>query len=170
MSPILGIVLGILFGGGASYFLVQSIFKTKVKEANDKADITLKEAELTAKRKIDEAENKADKIVSRAEQQNESVKQKKIQEARDNFSKLKSDFETWKAEQKVEIKERELTAISLEKDLKTKQDAILAEMESIENREQEIVAIRENLDVQMKIVAKKKEELDSASERFIKEL
>ncbi|MBK8827686.1 MAG: ribonuclease Y [Saprospiraceae bacterium] len=170
MSPIIGIILGIVFGGGASYFVIQSLFKSKVKEANDKADITIKEAELTAKRKVDEADNKAEKIIARAEQQNESVKQKKIQEARDNFAKLKSEFETWKAEQKVEIKERELTAVAMEKELKIKQDAILTEMETIESREQEINAIRENLDVQMKIVSKKKEELDTASERFIKEL
>lgn len=170
MSPIIGIILGVLLGGGASYFVIQSLFKSKVKEANDKADITVKEAELTAKRKVDEAENKAEKIIARAEQQNESVKQKKIQEARDNFSKLKSEFESWKAEQKVEIKERELTAIALEKEIKIKQDAILAEMETIESKEQEINTIRENLDVQMKIVAKKKEELDTANERFIKEL
>lgn len=170
MSPIIGIILGVVIGGGASYFVIQSLFKSKVKEANDKADITVKEAELTAKRKVDEADNKAEKIIARAEQQNESVKQKKIQEARDNFSKLKSEFESWKAEQKVEIKERELTAIALEKEIKIKQDAILAEMETIESREQEINAIRENLDVQMKIVSKKKEELDTANERFIKEL
>jgi len=132
MSPIIGIILGIVLGGGASYFVIQALFKSKVKEANDKADITIKEAELTAKRKMDEADNKAEKIIARAEQQNESVKQKKIQEAR--------------------------------------QDAILTEMETIESREQEINAIRENLDVQMKIVSKKKEELDTASERFIKEL
>ena len=43
-------------------------------------------------------------------------------------------------------------------------------METIESKEQEIMAIRENLDVQMKIVAKKKEELDTANERFIREL
>jgi len=170
MSPIIGIILGIVLGGGASYFVIQALFKSKVKEANDKADITIKEAELTAKRKMDEADNKVEKIIARAEQQNESVKQKKIQEARDNFAKLKSEFETWKAEQKVEIKERELTAVAMEKELKIKQDAILTEMETIESREQEINAIRENLDVQMKIVSKKKEELDTASERFIKEL
>lgn len=170
MSPIIGVILGVVFGGAVSYIVIQALFKSKVKEANDKADITIKEAELTAKRKIDEADNKAEKIVARAEQQNESVKQKKIQEARDNFGKLKFEFETWKAEQKVEIKERELTAISLEKELKIKQDAILAEMETIESREQELNAIRENLDMQLKIVSKKKEELDSANEKFIKEL
>jgi len=170
MDSILGLVIGVLVGSGVGYFMVQTIFKSKVKDANNKADISLKEAELTAKRKLDEAENKADKIVAKAEQTNESIKQKKIQEARDNFAKLKTEFETWKADQKVEIKERELTAISLEKELKTKQDAILTEMESIESRELELNTIKENLDVQLKIVAKRKEELENANEKFIKEL
>ncbi|HRO08131.1 MAG TPA: ribonuclease Y [Saprospiraceae bacterium] len=170
MGSIIGVILGIIIGGGAGYFIIQTAFKSKINEANDKADITLKEAELTASRKIQEAETKADKLISKSEQQNESVKQKKIQEARDNFAKLKSEFESWKAEQKIEIKERELNAVSLEKELKIKQDAILTELESIESKEQELNTIRENLEVQIKIVAKKKEELDSANERFITEL
>ncbi|MBK9565587.1 MAG: ribonuclease Y [Saprospiraceae bacterium] len=170
MSTVLLAIAAFIGGGGLYHLVSQTLYKNKVKEANDKADITIKEAELTAKRKLDEAENRAEKILSKAEQTNDAIKQKKIQETRENFSKLKSEFETWKAEQKVEIKERELTAISLEKELKIKQDAILSEMETIESKEQEIVAIRENLDLQMKIVSKKKEELDSANERFIKEL
>jgi ribonucrease Y len=167
---IMGLLGGLVVGGGASYFLTQTLFRGKVKEANDKADLSLKEAELTAKRKIDDAEMRAEKILSKAEQSNEATKQKKIQEARDNFAKLKSEFETWKSEQKVEIKEREMTAIALEKDLKTKQDALKSETEAIESKEMELNTIRENLDVQLKIVAKKKEELDTANERFIKEL
>ena len=166
----IGIMIGLLIGAGGGYFLIQTLFKQKVKEANDKADITIKEAELTVQRKINEAENKAEKIVAKAEQTNESIKQKKIQEARDNFAKLKSEFESWKAEQKVEIKERELNVVALEKELKQKQDSLASELEQIESREMELNTLRENLDVQLKIVAKKKEELDSANERFIKEL
>lgn len=166
----IGLVLGLLVGSGVGYFLMQTLFRQKVKEANNKADITIKEAELTVQRKINEAETKAEKIVARAEQTNENIKQKKIQEARDNFAKLKSEFESWKAEQKVEIKERELNVVALEKELKQKQDALAGEMEQIESREMELNTLRENLDLQLKIVAKKKEELDTANERFIKEL
>ncbi len=169
MEPI-GLLVGLAVGGGASYLVSQAIFKGKVKDANEMADITLKEAELTAKRKVAEAESKSEIIVAKAEQHNESVKQRKIQEARDNFAKLKSEFETWKSEQKVEIKERELNVVALEKEIKSKQDSLLSEMETLESREQELSTIRENLEVQMKIVAKKKEELDTANERFIKEL
>lgn len=166
----IGLLIGVLIGGGLGYFLIRTLFQSKLKEANNKADITLKEAELTAQRKINDAENNAEKIVSKAQQTNESIKQKKIQEARDNFSKLKSEFETWKAEQKVEIKERELNAVALEKELKQKQDNLLTDMELIESKETELSTLRENLDLQLKIVSKKKEELDTANERFIKEL
>lgn len=170
MSTIIAIVIGLIAGGGVGYFITQTLFQSKVKDANSKADLTLKEAELAAKRKMDEAESKAEILTSKAEQQNEKIKQKKIQEARDNFSKLKSEFETWKADQKVEIKERELNVVSLEKELKSKQEAISSEAEAIENKEQELKAVRENLDKQLKIVAKRKEELETANERFIKEL
>lgn len=170
MLIILGIIGGIILGGAIGYFLVQTLLKSKINEANDKADITIKESELTVRRKIDEAESKAEKIISKAEQQHESIKQKKIQEAREKYSKLKSDYESWKGEQQVELKERELTTKALEKELEIKQNSILTELENIENREQEIKTIRENLEVQMKIVARKKEELDQSNERFIKEL
>lgn len=170
MNSIVALVIGLLAGSGIGYAVIQAMFKGKVSEANNKADITLKEAELTANRKLDEAQNKADRILSKAEQANDAIKQKKIQETRDNFAKLKSEFETWKADQKIEIKEREMNAVSLEKDLKVKQDSILADMETLESREMELSAMRENLDVQLKIVAKKRDELDNASEKFIKEL
>jgi len=170
MNTIVGLVIGLAIGAVIGYLLVQMTIKSKVKQANDKADITLKEAEITAKRKLDDAENKAEKITAKAEQTNESIKQKKIQDARENYSKLKSEFENWKAEQKVEIKDREMTAISLEKDLKISKEKIAQDLENLESKSSEITAIRENLDVQLKIVSKKKEELDTANERFIKEL
>lgn len=166
----IGLLIGILFGGGASYLLIRTLFQSRLKEANNKADITLKEAELTAKRKISDAEMQAEKIIAKAEQNNESIKQKKIQESRENFSKLKSEFESWKAEQKVELKEKEMTLQNLDKEIQKKQESLAAEVEQLDSRESELQIIRENLDTQMKIVGKKREELDQASEKFIKEL
>lgn len=166
----IGLIIGVLAGGGASYFLIRTLFQNQLKEANNKADITLKEAELTARRKISEAETTAEKIVAKAEQTNEAIKQKKIQESRDNFSKLKSDFESWKVEQKVEIKEREMNLVAKEKDLQQQKDALAAEAEQLDSKETELNILRENLDTQLKIVSKKREELDNANDKFIKEL
>jgi len=125
---------------------------------------------LTAQRKIDEAQNKADKIVSKAESKNESIKQKKIQEAKEKFNRFKSDFETYKSEHKVELKELEMNLKAQEKELNNKQKSFQGKVEEIESRESEIRTIRENLDKQLKIVAKKKQELDNANEIHIKKL
>jgi ribonuclease Y len=166
----IGLLIGVLAGGGVSYFMIRTLFQSRLKEANNKADITLKEAELSAQRKVNDAETAAAKILARAEQNNENVKQKKIQEARDNFSRLKSEFETWKAEQKVELKEKEMNLAALQKEIQQKQDALALETEQLDSKESELKVLRENLDTQLKIVSKKREELDSANDKFIKEL
>jgi len=173
MEAIIGgaaLVIGVIVG----YFTGNGVFKksnqNKIDEVNQKADLTLKEAELTAKRKLDEAETKAEKIVSRAESKNESIKQKKIQEAKEKFSKFKSDFETYKSEHKVELKELEMNVKAADKELKAKQKDFQAKVEEIESKESEVKTIRQNLDKQLSIVAKKKQELDNANEIHIKKL
>jgi ribonucrease Y len=162
MDSIIGLLGGLAVGGGAGYLGIKAILSKSVSEANAKSDITLKEAEFTAKRKVDEAELQAEKIVSKAQQ--------KIQEAKEKFNQFKSEFETYKAEQKVAMKEREIQVVSQEKDLQTKLTEIQTKQDSIEQKETEVKAIRENLEVQLKVIAKKKEELDQSLEIKIKEL
>lgn len=170
MPAVIGLVAGLIVGFVISRMLVQKAAQSKIDEANNKADLTIKEAEITARRKIDEAESKADKIVSRAESKNESIKQRKIQEAKDKYAKLKEDYQSYKADQKVEMKEREMQVLAMEKELTQKQSSFQTEIEAIEQRESEVEAIKQNLEKQLKIVAKKKEELDKANEIRIKEL
>jgi len=165
-----GLVVGAVIGFIIANLGLKRATQGKIEEANQKADLTIKEAELTANRKISEAESKADKLVSKAESKNESIKQKKIQEAKDKYSKLKSDYQSYKADHKVEMKEREMQVVSMEKDLKTKKESLKSEIESIEQRESEVAAIKENLEKQIKIVTKKKQELDTANEARIKQL
>ena len=173
----IGLVVGLLIG----YFVVRSMMKksiqNKVNEINSKADLEVKEARLTAKRLVDEAKTKANGIVSKAESKNESIKQRKIQEAKDRFNKFKADFESKKSAHLVEMKDREMEVKTQENELKQKVDKFEGKMNKlkeyrseVEARESEIQAIRENLEKQLKIVAKKKEELDSANERHIKGL
>lgn len=170
----LGVIGGLILGAIIGFLIVSSLIKksnqSKIEEVNKKADLTLKEAELTVKRKIDEAENKAEKIIQRAESKNESIKQKKIQEAKEKFSKFKSDFETYKSEHKIELKELEMNLKAEEKELISKQKSFQSKVEEIESKESEIKTIRENLDKQLKIVSKKKQELDNANEIHIKKL
>ena len=110
---IIGIAAGLILGFIISNFFVRRSAQSKIDEANNKADLTLKEADITARRKMDEAQSKADRIISKAESKNESIKQKKIQEAKDKYAKLKEDYQGYKADQKVEMKEREMQVLRL---------------------------------------------------------
>lgn len=165
-----GLIIGAIIGYILSSMGLRRSTTGKIEEANKKADLTLKEAELTAERKLAEAQTKADRILSKSKSTNEQIKQKKIQEAKEKFSKLKTDYERYKADQKVELKEREMTALNLEKEVARKRKDLKKELDGIEQREAEAAAIKKNLSKQLEIVSKKKAELEAANEKQIKAL
>lgn len=170
----IGIIAGLLVGAVISFFLVRTYITKanagKIKEINRTVDLEIKEARLSAQRLIDEAENKAEKIISKAEGKHERIKQEKIQEAKEHWARKKADFESDTASRTVQMKEREMEVVNQEKELQQKVKELKGKVESIESRESELKVVRDNLEVQLKIVAKKKEELDQANEIRIKEL
>lgn len=181
MDPILGLIIGLIAGAVGSFFVVRGQQnKTANKhqeEAKALAERELEEARLNVKRIVTEAETKAEKIISQAEINNERTKQRKIQEAQERYSKMRSEFDKEKNAHVVEMKERELEVKALEAELKVKQDKFSERVEQIEAqkaeleaKDAELNAERESLEKQLKIVAKRKEELDAANEIRIKEL
>lgn len=174
MELTIGVIVGLAIGAVAGYILTSILVKRtsqgKIEESNKKSDLVIQEARITAKRMTDEAEMKAEKIIAQAERKNESIKQKKIQEAKNKFSRLKSDYENYKSEHKMEMKDREIEVKNKENELRQDQKKFRSQIENLESREAEINAIKDNLEKQLKIVAKKKEEVDQANERFIVEL
>lgn len=169
-SLLIGIPIGAVLGFLISYFILNRMNQSKIKAVNKQVDLTIKEADLTVKRKLDEAENKANKIVARAEQKNEDIKQKKIREAKDRYANLKTQFESKKSEHILELKEREIEMKSQEKELKQKVDGFQDKIDNLEQKEAEVITIKDNLGRQLKIVSKKKEELDKATETHIEKL
>src|SRR5688572_3733022 len=163
-------VLGLIIGYVIAVFVIKGGKKRLLEESNRKADLAVQEARLNAKRMVDEAELKANNIIAQAEAKNENIKNKKIQEAKEKYAKFKSQFETEKAQHKIELREREVDVVNKENELKQKHDAIMAKAEGFEVREVEIKAIKENLEKQLKVVTKRKEELDQSTEKIIKEL
>ena len=181
MNTILGLVLGFLAGGGIGYFLIKQFTakdaQSKIDEANRTADLTLQEAKLTVKRLTGEAESKAENLVSKAELKNEQIKNQKIQEAREKFNQFKAEFETYKAKQLVEMKDREVEVVAKEVEFKVQLQShqksiedFKKQLSDLEQSEVELESIRENLNKQLSIVSKRKEELDAANELRIKEL
>ncbi|MEE9371631.1 MAG: ribonuclease Y [Saprospiraceae bacterium] len=163
---IVGVLVGFIIGG----FIFKKSQSSKIDGINKKADLTVQEAKVTSKRIISEAETKAHKMMSTAESKHESIKQKKIQEAKEKFVNLRGNFESDKSDHLVQMKEREMTVKALEKELQHKQSGFKSELEAIEHKEAEVKTVRENLDKQLKIVSKRKEELDQSNEKIIKQL
>ena len=166
----IGLVIGLVVGLVAGYFVIQAIMKSKkqalIDEVTAKTDNEIRKAQDTAKRILDEAESK-----------NETIKQRKVQEAKDRFNSLRAEFDKEKAEKMVDVKERELEIRGLEKDLQIKEDKLKDRIKELDTRDAdyeqkvaEIATVRENLDKQLKIVAKRKEELEAANEERIKAL
>ncbi len=178
---IMGILGGLLAGVVIAYFVVKSLMSkgnnSKISEMNAKSDLIIKEAKLSADRILNEANNKADQLRSKSESENERIKQKKIQEAKDKFARMKSQYETEKTQRLLDLKEREMELKALDKEWKSKEDKYQSKMQGLDNRkndldqvEAELKAVRENLDKQLKIVAKRKEELDRSHSEHIKAL
>ncbi|HMV23599.1 MAG TPA: ribonuclease Y [Saprospiraceae bacterium] len=170
MMNIIIAVIGLAVGFAISTILNRTANRKRIEENNRQADLIVQEARLTAKRVTDEAEMNAEKAISKSEAANEKIKQKKIQEARERFSQMKQDFDESTAKQKIELKELELQARAIQNEIKQKQDELKKEKEELESKELEIETIRENLDRQLAIVKRKKEDLDKASETHIKAL
>lgn len=169
------IMMGVLIAGlGLGYVLASTIIKGGKKrileESNQKADLTIQEARLSAQRITDEAEVKAEKLLSQAEAKHEAIKNRKIQEAKEKYNKLKSQFDTEKSQHKLELKDREVEIVNKENELKQKQESLTTKLEGIEVRDSEIKTIKENLEKQMKVVQKRKEELDQSTEKIIHDL
>ncbi len=167
---IAGLVIGLIIGFLIMNFFVRRMQRAKIDEMNQKADLTIKEAKLTAKRIEDDAQVKANKLLSNAENKHEKIKQRKIREAKEKFANLKSKFESEKSNNLIAIKDREMEVKTLENELKQKQKSFSSEVEALENKEAEIKAIKENLDRQLKVVSRRKNELDQANEKYIERL
>ncbi len=177
ISLISGIVAGLAIGFIAAKFIFGKINQSKIDEINAKSDLLLKEAKLTAKRIIDDAETQKEKIIAKAEAHHEKIKQKKIEEARAKYAKLKLQYQEYKAQQKIELKEKEMELKNFEKELEERQASIQEELDELEDeraeiqqREKEIATLKASLEKQQRILAEKREKLEKANEERIRKL
>lgn len=178
MEIIAGLI-GVIAGGVVAFLTANSMAKKReqqiIADNNRQADLALKEAQVAAQRIIDEASVKAEKIKSKAEAENERIKQQKIQEAKERYAQMRSQFDAEKQQHQLKLKEMELEVSGKIKELELEQQAFQkkvkefeAEKAELSNKESDLAKMRENLERQLQIVQKKKEELDSANEERIK--
>ena len=139
------IALALIAGLGAGYFAVRakaaSLFGDRVKEAQEKASLLLKEAELEA----------------------ENLKKTRILEAKENFLKLKS-------EQEDEANRRRQQIAQAENKLKQQQQEVAKQIEKNNRREAELDSLREQVNAQMEIANQRKEDAERARKEQVSKL
>jgi ribonuclease Y len=106
---------------------------------------------------------KAERIIAEAEEKAEVIKKDKILQAKEKFLQLKSEHE------KV-INERNAALQKNEVRLKQKESSISQKFEEQQRRQKELDVIKENLNNQLEIVAKKQTELDKAIKQQVDQL
>jgi ribonuclease Y len=181
METAIMLIIGLAVGAVAAYFVASAGAKKATtkssEEFNLQADRILMEAREAAKRIESDAQERSEKLIAKAEGENERIKQQKIQEAKERYAQMRSQFDTEKAQHQLKLKELEVDIVSKENDLKLQQETFQLQLKDfdsrktdMENREGEVNLMRENLDKQLKVLQKKKEELDAANEERIKAL
>lgn len=127
ITAIVALGIGILIGRS----LLQKINKQEEGKLKEKAQLIVREAEITA----------------------ESIKKDKILEAKEKYLKLKSEFEE-------EANKKKNLIITNENKLKQKEQNLSKQIELIKRKEAELESMKENLTAQLEIVAKRKEDLE----------
>jgi ribonucrease Y len=135
---IIAAVAGIAIG-----FVIGKILKgketdKKIKEAEEKGKLIIKEAEVTA----------------------ESIKKDKIHEAKENFLKMKTEFED-------EANRKKSIIISNEQKLKQREGNINKQIEQNKRKEDELDDMKETLQNQMEIVRQRKDEFEKMQKQQI---
>lgn len=128
---IIGVFVGVVVGFLITKLLQDKLFKSKITEAEEKGDLILKEAKLTA----------------------ENIKKDKILEAKEKYIKLKADYEEEHNRKKNQI-------ITNENKIRQRESNLSKQIEKNKRAEAELESMKENVSAQMEIVKKRKEEYE----------
>ena len=104
-------------------------------------------------RKQEDAEDKAKLIIKEAELQAENIKKDRIIQAKENMLKMKQEFEEESNRKKNQI-------LANEQKIKQRESQLSKELEQIKHKEAELTEERQSLAQQHDLVKKRKEELD----------
>lgn len=113
--------------------------------------------------KIAEAEREAEKIIQDASQKAETIKEKKILEAKEKFLHLKAEHEK-------EVLARNTKLVDSEHKLKQKEQSLTDKMNNLQKQTNENAQIKAELDKQLEIASIKRHELEKQHEEQIKKL
>jgi ribonuclease Y len=131
-------VVGLLLGFLLSKITQKSLLNKLEREAQDKAALIVREAEVNA----------------------ENIKKDKMLEAKEHYLKKKSDFEE-------EIGQRKSQMAANENKLKQREQNLSKEIEQFKRKEHETQKLQDNLNAQLEVIAKRKEDLEKIKEQQV---
>lgn len=121
--------------------LLQKFNKQEEEKAREKAQLLIKEAELTS----------------------ETIKKDRILEAREKYLKLKAEFEE-------ETNKKKNQLISNENKLKQREQNLAKQLEQVKRKDAEVDSLKENLAAQLEVVGKRKEETEKLRQQQVSKL
>jgi ribonuclease Y len=121
-------------------------------------------SKLTQKSNVDkalkEAEDKAALLVREAEINAENIKKDKMLEAKEHYLKRKSEFED-------DVNRRKNQLVTNENKLKQREQTVSKEIEQYKRKQAEVDKLKENLNAQLEVLSKRKEDLEKVREQQV---
>lgn len=134
IAGIAGVVIGFII----SRLTQKSNVEKALKEAEDKASMLVREAEINA----------------------ENIKKDKMLEAKEHYLKKKAEFED-------DVNRRKNQLVNNENKLKQREQTVSKELEQYKRKQAEIDKLKENLNAQLEVLAKRKEDLEKVREQQV---
>jgi len=147
IAIIIGIV-ALVLGVGVGKFLFTKDTKKQITDAENQAQIILKEAQIKA----------------------DTLKKEKELEVKEKFVQLKSEYEKEVNERNRKIVESENRAKQKEQSIAQKEQSLNQKDSNLDKQHKENEAIKENLNKQLEVVAQKRNELEKHQEEHIRRL
>jgi ribonucrease Y len=107
--------------------------------------------------------SRSKEIIQEAEKEAENIKKEKLYEAREKLLQLKAEHDR-------SVNERTTKLASAENSFRQREAALNLRVEESQRKKKEVDAIRENLNVQLELVEKKKEEIEKLHRQQIEQL
>jgi len=148
---LIAIIIGIVslgLGVGVGKFLFTKDTKKQITDAENQAQIILKEAQIKA----------------------DTLKKEKELEVKEKFVQLKSEYEKEVNERNRKIVESENRAKQKEQSIAQKEQSLNQKDSNLDKQHKENEAIKENLNKQLEVVAQKRNELEKHQEEHIRRL
>ncbi|MEM6765814.1 MAG: ribonuclease Y [Bacteroidota bacterium] len=116
------------------------------------------------------AKIQSDAIIKQAELEGANIKQEKIKVANEKYQSLKNKFEHNAKKQKEKLDKRENGIRHKEQQLNQQTEKARKETKKLQAQQDQMAAIRENLEKQLNVISKKEHELETLLQRQIKDL